>query len=192
MSILKQLDLKQCFTSLGMTDIQANKSLISIVARAIFSSSDYKTAQYLETNNELQQCYNIEEKITHKQLYAISDKPYANRDKIDTFYKRLTTLFNLDDKLVIFDISNTYFETRKQHSKIAKYGRSKEKRSNCPIVVFTGVINAEGFIRHSKIYEGNKSDMSTLGDMIKDLASHSPENATKTIVLDVGIATILN
>lgn len=188
--VLDRLELKKCFTSLGMTDVQSDKSLISIAARAIFSSSDYKTAQYLETNSELQQCYNIEEKITHKQLYAISDKLYANRDKIDTFlYNRLTTLFNLDDKLVIFDISNTYFETRKQNSKIAKYGRSKEKRSDCPIVVFTGVINAEGFIRHSRIYEGNIPDMSTLGDMIEDLESHSPTNASKTIVLDAGIAT---
>ena len=191
--VLDKLELKQCFTSIGMNNIQANKSLISIVARAIFSSSDYKTAQYLETNSELQQCYDIEDKITHKQLYSIADNLYANRDKIDAFlYNRLTTLFNLDDKLVIFDISNTYFETRKQDSEIAKYGRSKEKRRDCPIVVFTGVINAEGFIRHSKIYEGNKSDMSTLDDMIEDLARHSPKSAKQTIVLDAGIATEKN
>ncbi len=50
-----------------MTDTQADKSLISIVARAVFTSSDYKTVQYLETNSELQQCYDIEDKITHKQ-----------------------------------------------------------------------------------------------------------------------------
>lgn len=191
--VLDKLELKQCFISLGMSEEQATKSLISIAARAIFSSSDFKTSQYLESSSELQQCFNIEDKITHKHLYAISDKLYANRNQIDIFlYNRLTTLFNLDDKLVIFDISNTYFETRKQNSKIAKYGRSKEKRSDCPIVVFTGVINAEGFIRHSRIYEGNKSDMSTLEDMIEDLASHSPNTAKQTIVLDAGIATESN
>ena len=191
--VLDKLELKQCFTSLGMNDLQANKSLVSIAARAIFSSSEHKTAQYLENNSELQHCYNIEAKITHKQLYAISDVLYTHSDKIDAFlYNRLTTMFNLDDKLVIFDISNTYFETRKPGSKIAKYGRSKEKRSDCPIVVFTGVINAEGFIRHSKIYEGNKSDMSTLEEMIENLACHSAKSTKQTIVLDAGIATEKN
>ena len=41
-------------------------------------------------------------------------------------------MFDLEDKLVIFDISNTYFESRKSDSKLAKYGRSKEKRSDIP------------------------------------------------------------
>jgi len=98
-------------------------------------------------------------------------------------------MFDINDKLVIFDLSNTYFETRKPHSKIAKYGRSKEKRSDCPLVVFSGVINAQGFIRHSRIYEGNKSDMTSISDMIKDLEEHSSPQMQHTVVIDAGIAT---
>jgi len=75
------------------------------------------------------------------------------------------------------------------NSKIAKYGRSKEKRSDCPLVVFTGVINPQGFIRHSRIYEGNTPDTATLEDMIKDLTIHSPKGIKQTIVIDAGIAT---
>lgn len=191
--ILDRLELEHCFASIGMNDLEVKKSLVSIAARAIFSSSEHKTAQYLQSNSELQHLYNIEQTITHKQLYTIADKLYAHRDTIDNYlYNRLTTMFNLEDKLVIFDISNTYFETRKQNSKMAKYGRSKEKRGDCPIVVFTGVINKEGFIRHSKIYEGNKADMSTLDDMITDLEKHTPKTAKQTVVLDAGIATEKN
>jgi transposase len=98
-------------------------------------------------------------------------------------------MFEINDKLVIFDLSNTYFETRKAQSKIAKYGRSKEKRSDCPLVVFSGVINSQGFIRHSRIYEGNKSDMTTISDMINDLAEHSSPDVQNTVVIDAGIAT---
>ena len=188
--VLEKLDLKNCFLSLGMTDTQSDKALVSIASRAIFASSEYKTAQYLNTNSELAALYNITETISHKQLYSITDKLYQHRNKIDSFlYNRLMDIFDLEDKLVIFDISNTYFETRKTGSKIAEYGRSKEKRSDCPIVVFTGVINQEGFIRHSRIYEGNKTDMSTLSDMIEDLANHSGSSKKQTIVIDAGIAT---
>lgn len=191
--VLDKLQLKECFTSLGMNEGQADKALLSIAARAIFSSSEHKTAQILQTGSELPNCFGIDGDITHKQLYAVSDLLYEHKEKIDSFiYKRIGNLFNLEDKLVIFDISNTYFETRKPGSKIAKHGRSKEKRGDCPLVVFTGVINTEGFIRHSRIYEGNKTDVSTLEDMIEYLVKHSPSHVKQTIVMDAGIATEAN
>ncbi|MEM9078932.1 MAG: IS1634 family transposase [Bacteroidota bacterium] len=188
--VLERLGLEQCFTSLGMSEKQSSKALLSIAGRAIFSSSEYKTSQILQTSSELQHCFGIDGKITHKQLYSIADTLYEHREQIDRFlYKRIETLFNLQDKLVIFDISNTYFETRKQDSALAQYGRSKEKRNDCPLVVFTGVINPEGFIRHSRIYQGNTPDTATLGDMIEDLASNCPKTTKQTIVIDAGIAT---
>lgn len=191
---LEKLQLQNIFVNqLGFSEKTSNKALLAIASRAIFSSSEYKTAQYLETNSSLKNHFNIESKITHKQLYSIADKLYQNKEKIDSLlYERITDMFSLDDKLVIFDISNSYFETRKQDSKIAKYGRSKEKRSDCPLVVFTGVINAEGFIRHSRIYEGNKTDSTTLDEMLEDLEAYSSKKSRKTIVIDAGIATEKN
>ena len=188
--VLAKLELGKYFTALGMNESQRIKSLISIAGRAIFSESEYKTSQILQMNSELASCYNHDKPITHKQLYAISDLLYKHKSKIDTFlYQRITDMFDLKDNLVIFDISNTYFETRKAASKIAKYGRSKEKRNDCPIVVFTGLINAKGFIRHSKIYEGNQPDATTLSDMLDDLEEHSNSKTQKTVVIDAGIAT---
>ena len=175
---------------MGINDKQSDKALISIAARALFSSSEHKTAQILQSGSELKALFCYDEEITHRQLYTISDTLYKHKEQIDSFlYQRITNMFNIEDKLVIFDISNTYFETRKADSKLAKYGRSKEKRYDCPIVVFTGVINAEGFIRHSRIYEGNKPDSAALSDMIEDLEKHVSRSSNYTIVMDAGIAT---
>lgn len=188
--ILDKLGLGAYFTSLGMSDEQTKKALISIAGKAIYSASEYKTSQIIEMNSELPFLYNCEKKITHKQLYTISDILYKHKSSIDKYlYNRITDMFDINDKLVIFDLSNTYFETRKAQSKIAKHGRSKEKRSDCPLVVFSGVINSQGFIRHSRIYEGNKSDMATISDMIKDLEEHSSPDTQHTVVIDAGIAT---
>ena len=101
-------------------------------------------------------------------------------------------MFGLDDKLVIFDISNTYFETGKRNSKLAKYGRSKEKRSDCPLVVFTGVIDAHGFICHSRIYEGNKADSATIEYLLEDLGAHTAPGSKPTVVMNAGIASQAN
>lgn len=187
--VLDKLKLKECLLSLGMTEEQTKKSLISIAAKAIYSSSEYKTAQLLESNSELNEFFGYKKKITHKQLYAVSDMLYEHKSEIDKIlYKQITDMFDIEDRLVIFDISNSYFETRKAGSKRAKHGVSKEKRHDCPIVVFTAVINSEGFIRHSRIYEGNKSDIKTLPDMLEDLEKHSSRSAKHTIVIDAGIA----
>ncbi len=187
--MLDKLGLGAYFTSLGMSDEQTKKALISIAGKAIYSASEYKISQIIETNSELPSLYNFEKKISHKQLYAISDILYKYKSSIDKYlYNRITDVFNIKDKLVIFDISNTYFETGKHQSKIAKYGRSKEKRNDCPLVVFSGVVNSQGFIRHSRIYEGNKSDITTISDMIKDLEEYSSPDTDHTVVIDAGIA----
>ena len=142
--MLDKLQLANCFRSLNMTDDQSTKALIAICARAIFSSSEYKTSQILNMNSELLSCYGIKSSITHKHLYSASDILFEHKGKIDKFlYQRITNMFDLQDKLVIFDISNTYFESRKAGSRLAQYGRSKEKRNDCKQVVFTGVINAK-------------------------------------------------
>lgn len=188
--ILDRLALGECLSHLGLNHQETNRALISIAARALFAASEHKTAQILEMNSSLKDCFGYDKPISHRELYATADQLYAHKDKIDAFlYQRISTLFNLEDRLVIFDISNTYFETRKTGSKLARHGRSKEKRSDCPLVVFTGVINAEGFIRHSRIYEGNKADTATLEDMLADLQRHTACGSKQTVVLDAGIAS---
>ncbi len=192
--ILEKLQLTKCLTSLNWRNKDIQKALISICARAIYTSSEHKTSQILTDNSELMACYNYTPgSITHRELYRISDLLYKHKNTIDQhLYSRITNMFTLDDKLVIFDITNTYFEGRKATNKLPKFGKSKEKRTDCKQVVFTGVINKEGFIRHSRIYEGNRADSTTLEEMLKDLEKYSPDHTNKTVVIDAGIATEKN
>ena len=186
---IDKLGLESFLKGLGLPVSHVSISLISIAAKAIYAASEYKTAQILDINSELATCFGYSQPITHKQLYKVSDRLFRHKDAIDRYlYERLSSMFSFKDSLVIFDISNTYFETGKHQSKKAKYGRSKEKRNDCPLVVFTAVINREGFIRHSRIYEGNKADVATLEDMIKDLEANAMGAKQKTIVIDAGIA----
>jgi len=190
--ILEKLDFAHCLDTLGFRKKEVQMAHISIISRALFAASEYKTTQYLRDNSELKTMFRFGEKedISHYSLYKIADQLYDSKDLIDKFlYKKLTGLFNIKDSLVIYDLSNTYFEGRKANSKLARYGRSKEKRDDCKQVVFTGVVNAEGFIRYSRIYEGNAPDVSTLEDMINDLKRHSDTLSDKVVVMDAGFAS---
>ncbi|WP_010424833.1 IS1634 family transposase, partial [Anaerophaga thermohalophila] len=99
-------------------------------------------------------------------------------------------LFDLQDKIIFYDLTNTYFEGRKAGSKIARYGRSKEKRSDAKLVAMAAVINAEGFLKYSRIYQGNISDNKTLDKTISELSAHTSQTDRKpVIVMDAGIMT---
>jgi transposase len=77
-----------------------------------------------------------------------------------------------------------------KHSKLAKFGRSKEKRSDCKIVVLAMVVNVEGFIKYSTILSGNIQDPQTLKNTVENLRRKTSETAKKAIVvMDAGIAT---
>lgn len=66
---------------------------------------------------------------------------------------------------MFYDLTNTYFEGRKTGSALAKFGRSKEKRTDAKLVVLALVVNPEGFIKYSAIYflrtslEGQSQEM---------------------------------
>ena len=189
--VMEKLNLGSRLESLNFDQKDIELAHISIIGRALFTASEYKTTDFLRNSSELQRFYGHEqEQISHYSLYKIADKLYKNKTAIDKFlYGRFTDLFNIKDSLVIYDLSNTYFEGRKAHSKIARHGKSKEKRNDCKQVVFTGVINAQGFIRYSRIYEGNAADVNTLKDMIADLKVHSDTITDKVVVMDAGFAS---
>jgi transposase len=78
-------------------------------------------------------------------------------------------------------------------SRIAKYGRSKEKRNDAKLIVLALVVNPEEFIQYSSILEGNVRVSSTLEGMIDELRLKTSGGQKKAIVvMDAGIATESN
>jgi hypothetical protein len=117
-------------------------------------------------------------------------KLFDEKEKIEDFLSIKTgQLFDIEDKIYVYDLTNTYFEGRKQGSKIARFGRSKEKRNDCRIVVLALVINPEGFIKYSGIFEGNMQDSRTLKEVVTKLRSGTSTSRRAIVVIDAGIAT---
>jgi hypothetical protein len=134
------------------------------------------------------------EKVTKDRLYQISKKLYSEKEALEQHLSvRTNQLFDIEDRIMLYDLTNTYFEGRKQGSKLARYGRSKEKRNDAKLVVLGLVVNPEGFIKYSSILEGNTADSKTLVGMIDKLRVKTSLSAKKAlIVIDAGIATDAN
>jgi hypothetical protein len=123
------------------------------------------------------------------QLYRTSDLLVRHRDKIETMlFTNIQDLFGLPVTVTLYDLTNTYFEGTAAGNKKAARGRSKEKRSDCPLVTLGLVLDGSGFVRRSKMFAGNVAESTTLADMLKGLTA--PKGAL--VIMDAGIATAAN
>jgi len=97
---------------------------------------------------------------------------YKIKEDLEKHLSKCTNeLFDLTDKIILYDLTNTYFEGSMRSSKISKFGRSKEKRNDARLVVLAVVINTEGCLKYSQIFEGNISDSATLEQIITELSA---------------------
>lgn len=186
-----QLNLSAFLESLGWDKQAVQLAATQIISRAVYPASEFKTSRWIKDNSAVCELtgYNPEA-VNKDKLYRNALKLYTIKDELESHLsKRTNELFNLDDKIILFDLTNTYFEGRKEKSKIAASGRSKEKRSDAKLVVLALVINLEGFIKYSAVHEGNMADSKTLEGMINKLSIHTCPSHKPTVVLDAGIAT---
>ncbi len=195
---------KQAFDQLGIADFLKVKgwsdekislATTHIISRVAYPASELKTVSYIKENSTVCELtgYN-KEKITKDLLYSISHKLYSIKEELEKYLSKKTNeLFDLEDKIILYDLTNTYFEGRMQGSKKAKFARSKEKRDDAKIVVLAVVTNREGFIKYSDIFEGNMSDCKSLEAVIDKLSyATSYTDRKPIIVMDAGIATEAN
>ncbi len=189
-STWEKLELTQFLLSKGWTEEQAALAATQIISRAVYPASELKTTRWIKENSAVCELTGYDtEKLTKDKLYQSALNLYELKDELEKYLSRRTNdLFDLEDKIILYDLTNTYFEGEKRNSTLANFGRSKEKRSDAKLVVLALVINIEGFIKYSSILEGNIADCTTLSAMIEKLAAHTCGHSA-VVVLDAGIAT---
>ena len=78
-------------------------------------------------------------------------------------------LFDLEPTITLCDLTNTYFEGAAKGQPLARRGRSKEKRSDCPLRTLGRVLDGAGFVRRSEVLAGNVAESGTLAGMLEAL-----------------------
>jgi transposase len=126
------------------------------------------------------------ERLDLQQLYRSGDRLLKHRDALEAhLYGAAQTLFEFEETITLYDLTNTYFEGVAAGIPKAQRGRSKEKRSDCPLVTLGLVLDGSGFPRRSRIFAGNVSEAATLETMLTQLGAATGA----VVVMDAGIAT---
>lgn len=104
------------------------------------------------------------EGLSLSNLYRASDALVKHREALeDHLFGRARDLFDLKETVTLFDLTNTYFEGDMSGNAKAERGHSKEKRTDCPLVTLALVLDGSGFVRRSRMFEGNESGMQDPG-----------------------------
>jgi len=184
------LQLSEFLLSQGFSENEVQLAATQVISRAVYPFSELRTSRCIKENSAVTELtgYDVNN-ITKDKLYASALNLYAVKEGLEKHLsKRTNELFDLQDKIILYDLTNTYFEGEKRNSTLAKFGRSKEKRSDAKLVVLALVVNTEGFIKYSAIHQGNIADCNTLSTMLNKLSRCSNTKGS-VVVLDAGIAT---
>jgi len=193
---IRELEIDKFLKNEGWSEIQINTALAHLITRTIYSPSELKSMRIMEENSAVCELIsgNQEWRPGFQSVYKVAPSLYELKDKLESHLCQKTDdLFNITNRIAIFDLTNFYFEGRKDNSRKAQFGRSKEKRTDCKLLVLALCINKEGFIRYSSILAGNTADPNSLPDMVDTLNSKTrvPDDPKDKVLvcLDAGIAT---
>ena len=123
---IKQLGIDEFLKSRGWQPEQINLALTQIISRAIYPASELKTSRWIQENSSVCELTGYDsQKITKDKLYQMSHALYAEKDGLEQYLSKKTNeLFDIQDKIILYDITNTYFEGEKRNSQLAQFGRS--------------------------------------------------------------------
>ncbi|TYB33348.1 MAG: IS1634 family transposase [Flexistipes sinusarabici] len=187
----KELGIGGILRSLGFTESEIEISRALIIGRMLNPGSELCTYEWLKERSGLFELLGINyHRKSLRQFYRVSEKLFKYSEEIEKkLFEYEQQLFNFGNKILLYDLTNTHFEGIQKNNKKAKCGKSKQKRSDCPLVTLGVVLNEEGFPICSKIYEDNQSEVKTLVDIVTDLSSKVNLQIKPTVVIDAGIAS---
>ena len=191
--VLDQSGIKEKLELAGVKGATLDKSLIAWLSRMVRPGSERATATWLQERSGLCELYSQRSSLISRfHLYQASLRLYKYKDMIEAHLAdHSRNLFSLQDKILLYDLTNTYFEGGMKRSDRAKHGRSKEKRRDARLISLAMVVDPLGFPKYSRFYDGNVSEPDTLKDLLKELDSRPApsEGVRPMVVIDAGIAT---
>jgi transposase len=131
----------------------------------------------------------------HRKLYEAARQLYSQKDVVyDFLYQYFEKKYPDRLRLCLYDLTNFYFEGRKEDSTLARFGRIREKRSDAKPVFLVLLTNGMGFVRRFKTDKGNIGEPTTVDSVIRELESSVNKSiklfkAKPVVVVDSGIAT---
>jgi transposase len=121
------------------------------------------------------------------RLYRCLDRVLEHKQELFVWLRqKWADLFQAEFEVLLYDLTSTYFEGAMEQNPKAKYGHSRDKRTDCLQVVIALVITSDGFPLAYEVMDGNTSDRATLRGFL-DKIEKTYGKAKRMWVMDRGI-----
>ena len=132
---MREYKFDKMLKELGFTDNQVNYAKILIAGRLVHPSSERETARWANEDSAIGELLQAKINVYDTALHRTAVLLWEQHDKIEQRLSQAAReIFGLQETIILYDLTNTYFEGSKKDSKIAKHAKSKDKqigRASC-------------------------------------------------------------
>ena len=161
-----------------------------VINRLISPGSEFYIHRQWFDKTAMDELLNTDYRIAAKdRLYRCLDRILEHKEDLCKHLKsRWEDMFGIEFDVLLYDLTSTYFEGLCEQNPKARFGYSRDKRSDCRQVVIALIVTPEGFPIGYEVLPGNTLDKTTLRFFLKKIESMYGK-ARRVWVMDRGIPT---
>ena len=108
-----------------------------------------------------------DEEVSKDRLYRALDHLLAHKAALEAHLsKRCGELFAIQNEVLLYDVTSTYFEGQAEGNPQAQRGYSRDHRPDCKQVCIALVVTFDGFPLGYEVFAGNTHDSRTLQTIV--------------------------
>jgi transposase len=162
-----KLQMTDVLTEAGLSEKACLLTELMTINRLVEPGSELATVEWIGRTALPDILGNGIELQSPTMLYRNMDQLHPKRGKIEAaLADKERKLFNLDDTVLLYDLTSTYFEGQSQKNEKAAHGYSRDHRPDCKQVVVGLVVNGDGFPKAHEVFAGNRTDGTTVEEML--------------------------
>ena len=194
LAALEQLGFGELLRGAGFSERDARIATALVIAKMLYPTSELGTERWLREESATLELLGLAGGlgVSDTKLLRIGDALWRRRHEVqEGLYGRARSLFGEPEAIVFYDLTNTWHTGgRTTEGELLRFGRSKQKRSDCRLVTLGLALDGAGFVRQFEVLPGNVSEPATLEGSVRRLEGGLREGERKpTVVMDAGIAT---
>jgi transposase len=133
-----------------------------------------------------------DEQVNKDRLYRALDELLVHKAAIEAHLaQRCGELFSMQNEVLLYDVTSTYFEGQAEANPLAQRGYSRDHRPDCKQVCIALVVTLDGFPLGYEVFPGNTHDSRTLQTIVATMeARHGVVG--RVWITDRGMASAAN
>ena len=171
----------------------AKMAAVLVTARFCAPSSELHIAEDWYRRTALCDLLQLgDEEVNKDRLYRALDHLLAHKATLEAHLsKRCGELFAVQNEVLLYDVTSTYFECQAEGNPQAQRGYSRDHRPDCKQVCIALVVTFDGFPLGYEVFAGNTHDSRTLQTIVATMeARHGVVG--RVWITDRGMASAKN